>query len=196
MGTTSAEPLGSRLFCSECGRSFPSEDLARFGALAVCADCKPLFVQRMREGVSSSSTVLYGGFWRRGVALFIDSIIMMVIYFPFQIAVAMFVGPGIAHNKPAELALFGAIWLIDIALYLAYYTWFLSQKSATPGKMLMGVKVIVAGGGRISVGRAFARYFAMILSSMILWLGYLMAAFDSEKRALHDHLCNTRVVRV
>ncbi|HEX7359163.1 MAG TPA: RDD family protein [Bryobacteraceae bacterium] len=195
MGSTSAEALGSRLFCTECGRPFPPEDLARFGTQAVCADCKPRFVQRMREGVSSVSGVQYGGFWRRGAALLIDGMVMMIVYFPLQIAVAIIAGTSLARNQAAMVALLGAVWLIYMVAYAAYYTWFLSQKSATPGKMLMGVKVITAGGGRISVARAFARCFAAGLSGMILCLGYLMAAFDSEKRALHDHLCNTRVIR-
>jgi uncharacterized RDD family membrane protein YckC len=196
MGTTSADALDSRLFCSECGRSFPSEDLARFGALAVCADCKPLFVQRMREGVSTASAIRYGGFWRRGAALFIDAIIMMIVNFPIEFGLVMLFGPSLAHSKSAALEYQGISGLIGMALNIAYYGWFWTQKSATPGMMLMGVKVIVAGGGRISVGRAIARYFAMLLSGLLLCLGYLMAAFDSEKRALHDHLCNTRVVRV
>ncbi|MGH9656518.1 MAG: RDD family protein, partial [Bryobacteraceae bacterium] len=143
------------------------EDLARFGTQAVCADCKPRFVQRLREGVSAVSAVQYGGFWRRGAALFIDGIIMMIVYFPLNIAIGMFA----VHSQSAELALLGAVWLIYMVAYIAYYTWFLSQKSATPGKMLMGVKVITAGGGRISVARAFGRYFAAGLSGMILGLG-------------------------
>jgi uncharacterized RDD family membrane protein YckC len=28
-----------------------------------------------------------------------------------------------------------------------------------------------------------------------LFIGYLMAAFDDQKRALHDRICDTRVVR-
>ena len=61
--------------------------------------------------------------------------------------------------------------------------------------MLMGVKVVTATGGPISVGRAFARYFAQILSGLILCIGFIMAAFDDQKRALHDHICSTRVIR-
>jgi uncharacterized RDD family membrane protein YckC len=38
------------------------------------------------------------------------------------------------------------------------------------------------------------RFFAKILSAMMLWIGFIIAAFDREKRALHDHICGTRVV--
>ena len=46
----------------------------------------------------------------------------------------------------------------------------------------------------MTYGRATGRYFAHFLSSFTLGIGYLIAAFDNEKRALHDHVCDTRVV--
>ncbi|HET6371045.1 MAG TPA: RDD family protein, partial [Nitrospiria bacterium] len=42
---------------------------------------------------------------------------------------------------------------------------------------------------------ACGRYFAEILSGIILCIGYIMAAFDDEKRALHDRICGTRVIK-
>jgi len=29
---------------------------------------------------------------------------------------------------------------------------------------------------------------------MVCYIGYLIVAFDDQKRALHDHICNTRVI--
>jgi uncharacterized RDD family membrane protein YckC len=51
-----------------------------------------------------------------------------------------------------------------------------------------------AGGGKIGYGRAFGRSCAEILSQLICAIGYIIAAFDDQKRALHDHMCNTRVI--
>jgi uncharacterized RDD family membrane protein YckC len=48
----------------------------------------------------------------------------------------------------------------------------------------------------VDLGRAFGRYFAKILSAIILGIGYIMVGFDSEKRGLHDMICDTRVIRV
>ena len=61
--------------------------------------------------------------------------------------------------------------------------------------MACGLRVIVSDGSKVSYWRAFGRYWAKILSGLILAIGYIMAGFDSEKRALHDHICNTRVIR-
>lgn len=43
-------PGGPGVICAECGRSFPAEETVLFGSRHVCAGCKPVFVQRLREG--------------------------------------------------------------------------------------------------------------------------------------------------
>ena len=70
-----------------------------------------------------------------------------------------------------------------------------SSLSATPGKLALGMKVLRPGGGRLTLGRAVGRYFAKVLSAMILCIGYIIAGIDSQKRGLHDMICDTRVVR-
>jgi uncharacterized RDD family membrane protein YckC len=77
---------------------------------------------------------------------------------------------------------------------ITYTTYFLGAFGATPGKMVLGLRVITPDYPRLSYLRAFARYWAEVLSGMVIYLGYLMALFDSENRTLHDHLCATRVI--
>ena len=57
--------------------------------------------------------------------------------------------------------------------------------------MLLKIKVVTAEGGKISYGRATGRYFAQNLERNNIGIGYLMAIWDEEKRALHDRLCKT-----
>ena len=61
------------------------------------------------------------------------------------------------------------------------------------GKMAVGIKVTTPEGQPISYLRAFGRAWAEQLSGLICNIGYIIAAFDDQKRALHDHICNTRV---
>jgi uncharacterized RDD family membrane protein YckC len=61
--------------------------------------------------------------------------------------------------------------------------------------MALGLKIVTVSGERMSVARTIGRYFAHSLSGLILYIGYIMAAFDDQKRALHDHICSTRVIR-
>jgi hypothetical protein len=46
-----------------------------------------------------------------------------------------------------------------------------------------------------SFGRAVGRHFAKYLSGLILYLGYVMVAFTSQKRGLHDYIAGTLVLR-
>ncbi len=85
--------------------------------------------------------------------------------------------------------------LAGLAISMVYYAWFhASAGGATPGKMAVGIKVVRGNGERLTLGRSIGRYFATILSSIILCIGYLMAAFTDRKQALHDMVCDTVVV--
>jgi uncharacterized RDD family membrane protein YckC len=55
--------------------------------------------------------------------------------------------------------------------------------------------VVRPDGGPVHLGRAVGRYFAKWLSSLTLCIGYIIAGFDAEKRAMHDMIVDTRVVK-
>jgi uncharacterized RDD family membrane protein YckC len=95
--------------------------------------------------------------------------------------------------RAIKAALVGSLVLIMV--HLTYEVFFLGRFGATPGKMVCGLRVVRPTGEKITYLRAFGRFFACQLSGLILCIGYIMAAFDSQKRALHDHICDTRVVR-
>lgn len=200
MASASVESPSPRMFCGECGGSFAVEDLARFGASYVCANCKPAYVQRMREGAAPIGATMqgahYGGFWIRALAIFIDGLIMGVVIAPLFLIVGF--STGLFHAiDPENPPNFAAILLFEVfalALVLVYQVWFLTKKGATPGKMVVGLRVVTTDGKYLTAARAVGRYFAYLLSGFTLYIGYIIAAFDSEKRALHDHICSTRVI--
>lgn len=68
-----------------------------------------------------------------------------------------------------------------------------SVGQGTIGKMIVGIKVGDADGNQISFGNALGRYFAKILSFLILCIGFMMAGWDEKKQALHDKLADTYV---
>jgi len=192
---------GDNRYCSECGRAVPASQLTSYGEVSVCAQCQPAYAQRLR-----GATRHFGGFWIRFVAIVIDGIILgvvgLIIRIPLGLAMGG-VGLGLGRDPdpsqvlaalPAILSLAGLSFLIQMGLSLAYEVYFLSTKGATPGKMALGLKVTRADGSTISAGLAAGRFFAKYLSGLILLIGFIMAAFDREKRSLHDHICGTRVV--
>lgn len=149
----------------------------------------------------------YGGFWIRFLARFIDGIIVgavsSIIRLPFVLIFGL--GSGLIGLRsgnpedvlaalPAIMSFAGMSFSIGIIVGLAYEVFFLSTRGATPGKMIFGLKVIRADGGPISAPLAAGRYFAVWLSYLTLLIGFIIAAFDSEKRALEDHICETRVI--
>ena len=84
--------------------------------------------------------------------------------------------------------------MVFLLVKLGYEIFFLGKYGATPGKMVCKLRVVTAEGGRFGYGRAAGRALAEILRGMICYIGYIMVGFDSQKRGLHDHICNTRVV--
>ena len=86
--------------------------------------------------------------------------------------------------------------VLSIAINWLYYA---VQESgaaqATIGKKALGLKVTSTAGERISFGQASGRYFGKILSGIILLIGYLMVLWDVRKKALHDKMSNTLVIK-
>jgi uncharacterized RDD family membrane protein YckC len=178
--------------CVECGKIFNMDDMIRHGEDYVCANCKPVFVQKLKEGAKLHGVGLtYAGFWIRFAAKFVDGLILGV---PFM-AVFFFIGFNAAQSGSTEPDVL--MLIVQLGFYvinMLYTIFFLGKYGATPGKMVCKIHVVTADGDKISYGRATGRFFAEILSGMICNIGYIIAAFDGQKRSLHDHICSTRVV--
>jgi len=179
--------------CAECGNLFAIQDMIRHGSVYICANCKPVFMQKLAEGAKLNTGELnYAGFWIRFAAKFVDGLILGV---PFMVVFLLVLIPQMRASKPDELVFLPYILqFCFIFIRMAYEIFFLGKYGATLGKMACKIKVVTADGGRIGYGRATGRFFAEILSGMICYIGYIIVAFDGQKRALHDHICNTRVV--
>jgi uncharacterized RDD family membrane protein YckC len=185
-------------YCRECGRPFPASELVAIGPTSVCAMCKPAYLQKLREGGATAGARHYGGFWIRAAARIVDAILLNVAFLVVRIpfGIAMF-APGTARNPAAVMAMMAPLLLITFLSMVAaacYEIFFIAKRGATIGKMILGLKVIRADGSPLSLGLSTGRYFAQFINSFTLGIGYLMAGFDVQKRALHDRICETRVI--
>lgn len=131
--------------------------------------------------------IRYAGFWIRFCAKMTDDIILLTL--------TLTLGYLMEQSGYSVLEFSDVLALIFYLIALAYEVWFLEKFGATPGKTAFKLKVVTSNRGKISYLRASARVFARELSGMIFFIGYIMAAFDSQKRALHDRICDTRVIR-
>ena len=123
--------------------------------------------------------VEYGGFWIRVGAYLLDAILLVIVQLILQQAMDNQTQASLAN------AVFG--WL--------YFAGCESMLSGTPGKLVLGMRVTTMSGGNISFLRATGRYFAKILSALILLLGFVMVAFTANKQGLHDKIAGTLVVK-
>jgi uncharacterized RDD family membrane protein YckC len=133
----------------------------------------------MDQPQPQAGSVVYAGFWLRFVALIVDSFILNVAFFLIR-----------------TLTSTGVYLLVGLVGNWLYYSLLESSEyQATIGKMALGIRVTDEAGNRISFGRATGRYFAKILSALIIGIGFIMAGFTSRKQGLHDLLAETLVVK-
>jgi uncharacterized RDD family membrane protein YckC len=195
---------GGEVVCAECSQLFPRQNTIQYGSVFVCTNCQPRFVQRVQQGMVGGSEFQldYAGFWIRFLAKLIDWVIVaLILGVPLGIiTVRAVMQAGGAPTNPFLLAgpKSWAIQGISNVVVALITGWFLGKFGATPGKMALGLKVVNPDGSKISYGRAFGRAFGEILTGLtcyLLGIGYIIAGFDREKRALHDHIAGTRVIK-
>ncbi len=183
--------------CSQCGMVYFDDELIQFGDALVCGKCKPLFVQKLREGVTVAGEMVYAGFWIRVGAKIIDVIILYALGFVVSLLGFFITGiPSSGGQIPTRFMAGNIlIAMISWVIQIAYPIYFLGKYGATLGKMACGLKVVRPDGEKISYARACGRAFAEGVSSLTLGIGYIMVALDEEKKALHDRICDTRVIK-
>jgi uncharacterized RDD family membrane protein YckC len=104
--------------------------------------------------------------------------------------------PLFGSRDPASIIIMVVLtYTFSIAVAASYEAVLIAKYAATPGKMALGLNVIRSDGTPIHMGRSFGRHFSKMVSGLILGIGYIMIAFDGEKRGLHDMIVDTRVVK-
>jgi len=135
--------------------------------------------------VQNDRQLTYAGFWIRVASYLVDAIILGVV----NIILSFIFSGGYNPFAPN-----GVLTLVSFVINASYFCGMeASERQATLGKMIVGIKVGDFNGDRISVGQAIGRYFAKILSAFILCIGFMMVGWDAKKQGLHDKLANTYV---
>lgn len=159
------------------------------------------------------------GFWIRFVAIFIDGIIFSILLLGLSMVVMALMGQSfmefmmVTGSGPigdTQVQTMAARMSTDISttiltlngLYLLlailYFVVPTGRSGQTLGKRVCGIRVIRSKGelGSIGFGRALLReIIGKWLSTLFFCIGYLMAAFHRQKRALHDLVAGTYVIK-
>lgn len=124
--------------------------------------------------------------WRRLVASFVDGLILV----PVTLLLMALAQVDWTNPTPTQNLLFN--WIPSWAYYVA----FTALYGATPGKMLLGIRVVKTDGRPVDWLTAFMReVVGKTLSTLPLGLGYLWAFFHPRRQAWHDLIADTLVVR-
>lgn len=198
-------------FCNRCGTelsgSAPGKDAApkpgqrkicpgchRFNAAtaAYCTDCGVALP-------SAASVPLFGGpagFWHRAAAWVIDGAIVLVVC-RFVISRLALRPPRTEHLPvPEALLQFAPIFGLMGAIVVLYGMIMVGTWGGSVGKLLLGLRVVRhSDGNKVPYGLALGRALAGFISLAPFGLGCLWVALTPGKRAWHDYLCDTRVVR-
>ena len=194
--TCGAENLPEARYCASCG--IPLEAQSGKGIPTVyCANCGTENFREARlcnicgtqiQAPPGRVTVVgepqpqvnveYMGFWIRLAAQILDGI----IFGSLLVVVAI-----LTRFVP----LFGILYTP-----LFIYGFYKVMKGQTPGKRLLGMKVISEAGEEISFwGGVLREVIGKTASAIIFYLGFIWVAFDSRKQGWHDNISGTYVIR-
>ena len=184
--------------CSRCGKTYCPDCLVELKGNRFCAACKAEAVKDMQSGVSGTELPL-ATVGRRFAAMIVDGLIQAVVWVPLMIALGFFTvkvqGPGPAAQAVGA----GAQIIFQVVIFgmmLAYEGLFLQMKSATPGKMALGLRVVTAEGSPVSPGQAWLRPFIRSLLGFCWVVDYVPAMFRKDRCTIHDLAAKTRVIKV
>jgi len=137
----------------------------------------------------------FGGFWRRFWAFWIDQLILCfaTLLFHWFLGRLLVLGWGAHPNGFTLDALISMVFTLLTSV--VYFTWFHGLFGRTPGKRLLGLKVIQVSGEPLTLRVAFLRWVGSLVSHLVLCIGYLWVAFDPRKQGWHDKIAATLVIR-
>lgn len=133
----------------------------------------------------------YAGFWIRVAASIIDSIILVLVTSPILYSIY---GKEYFKSQGLIAGFWDVIlkWVFPAIAVIVFWIY----KSATPGKMILGIKIVDLKTGKSpSTSQSIIRYLGYYVSMIPLMLGIIWVAFDKKKQGFHDKLAGTVVVK-
>jgi uncharacterized RDD family membrane protein YckC len=144
----------------------------------------------------------YAGFFSRSTAFLLDRLIAFGIAFVIMLVIEYFLRlfrvdqwlESLSQNALTNAVL--AILLSTLGIYLLtsilYDISFWLLSGQTPGKRVLGVRVMRTDGTRLKLGNALRRQIGYWISA-VFFLGFLWILFDNRRQGFHDKLAGTIV---
>ncbi len=156
--------------------------------------------ERMEQhpGMETENHRIYAGFGKRFVAALIDILVTTLLgalsggFLGFIYSVVLQISYGSTGTMAGARIVGQIAGVVSGWLYFAFFE--SSSKQATLGKMALGIKVTDLNGKPIGFWTATVRHFGKILSTLILFIGFIMIVFTRQKQGLHDMMAGCLVV--
>lgn len=202
------EQCGKRIsetakFCPYCGNAVAIADSVQSQQSVKQEISTPPSLETKQESTPASPETRpeqkYVGFWARFAANFLDGILISIFVSPASIRIIYLLSKGkirsdwISESACVALAFYSVLYILSQVILLVLWC----KKQASIGKMAISVKIVDAKTGKAPTKKQLiGRYFAYVLSTLPLGLGFLWIAFDSKKQGWHDKLAGTAVIYV
>ena len=180
----------------------PPPAAAPLGADAERAAIDELRTRWQARAADPTPAPAYAGFAPRLAAFLIDSAILGIFALPLALAgfagvkaaLALLQVPAPAEAEDALASLLSCGWLAMTTIYFAALH---AGAGQTIGKAFLGIRVRSARDlAAIGTARSLVRALGYFVSSSLFGFGFLMVALTPRKRAWHDYLAGTCVVRL
>jgi uncharacterized RDD family membrane protein YckC len=141
----------------------------------------------------------WGGFFRRCGALIIDVLVIGALtgfmsgmaFIAYKVGLA---AHGRTLNLDNSLPLMMGLSCATAILITGYFVMLHTMSGKTVGKALFRLRVVGADHNAIGYGRALLRWLATLATAPLV-LGFLWVLWSREKRAWHDFIAGTWVIR-
>ena len=173
--------------CYVCLKTFPEEKMMYYQERWICETCRPDFFHNL------SNLGFHFRAVRRAVGRLPWRLAAWILDVLLYLLIAKTVWISLAHSAVIEPGYFvGPKFLLaELAGAIFWWTVFVWVGGTTPGKWVFHLRVVTAASDeRASFMAALKRALGSIIP-----FGFLMAFFNPERRALHDYIAGTRVIR-
>jgi len=178
---------------------------------AVEAKAEEVAGEALVEGAPAEAVAEVGGLQYKGaairlLALIVDCIILLIIFYLFNLVS----GSRLLVNTVSEEVFNSLTWhqWALLGILGVYFVSFWAWRGQTPGKMLLGVKIVKSDGSRIGIVRVLVRFIVYFLY-LLLWglvgarvpllvvlliVILIIIAVNKKKRGIHDFIAGTVVI--
>jgi uncharacterized RDD family membrane protein YckC len=142
------------------------------------------------------------GFFSRSLAFVLDLVILNIVLLGGSVLIQAFLSffklTGLVDNIKTALEYssnnIGIESVLITLIVIGYFTFFWTLIGFTPGKAILGLKVVRKNGAKVSFGRSILRFFAYWISAIPLFLGFLWVLWDPKRQGWHDKIAGTQVL--